>query len=136
GAEGATMAAALLAHRMDHRERDGLHVAQQRDSPTARGLSRAQFDAIHSAIHYVSVDDVPVVEADSGDAAQTVGDLLKCPRSSAELAGVETRDLVHRLLAHVSPREREALTYLTGLEGTDLSVAETAQAMGVDPGRV
>lgn len=134
--DGDDMAAAILDQRIERWEREGLDVAQQLDSTTARGLSRAQFDAIHSAIHYVSVDDVPVVEADSGDAAQTVGDMLKCPRSAAELAGIETRDLVQRLLVHVSPREREALTYLTGLEGTELSVAETAHAMGVDPGRV
>ena len=133
---GDDMAASILDQRIERWEREGLDVAQQLDDKTARGLSRAQFDAIHSAIHYVSVDDVPVVEADSGDAVQTVGDMLECPRSSAELAGVENRDLVQRLLAHVSPREREALKYLTGLDGPELSVAETARVMGVDPGRV
>ena len=133
---GDDMAAAILDRRIERWEREGLDVAQQLDSTTARGLSHAQFDAIHSAIHYVSVDDVPVVEVDSGDVVQTVGDMLECPRSSAELAGVENRDLVQRLLAHVSPREREALVHLTGLDGPELSVAETARVMGIDPGRV
>lgn len=131
--DGDDMAAAILDRRIERWEREGLDVAQQLDSTTARGLSRAQFDAIHEALHYVPVNDVPVVEADS---AWTIGDTLECPRSSAELAGVENRDLVQRLLAHVSPREREALSYLTGLDGPELSVAETARIMGVDPGRV
>lgn len=133
---GDDMAAAILDRRIERWEREGLDVAQQLDVKTARGLSRTQFDAIHEAIHYVSVDDAPVAEPCGENATQTIGDMVECHRSAAALASVETRDLVHRLLDHVSPREREALVHLTGLGGPELSVAETAHIMGVDPGRV
>lgn len=133
--DGDDMAATILDRRIERWEREGLDVAQQLDDKTARGLSYAQFDAIHEAIHYVSVD-TPVSELCGENVTQTIGDTAECHRSAAALASVETRDLVHRLLDHVSPREREALAHLTGLDGPELSVAETAHIMGIDPGRV
>lgn len=128
---GSTIAADILDDRIARWERQGRDVVACL-AETGRGLAPADFDTIHEALTYVSVDAPLATEGDTG----TLHDVVADDATEAAFASVEDRDAAASFLAHLNEREHSIITGLFGIGGVERTATELADQWGVSRSRV
>lgn len=130
---GNDLAADIMDARIARWERRGQDVDAMLGE-RGRGLEPAEFDAIHSALMYVSVD-APEHDAREDD-APTLAETVACPSAQTAYAEVEDRETVACILAGLESRERFILARHYGIGGVQLTDSEIAAELGISRTRV
>lgn len=130
---GNTIATDILDERIERWERAGRDVLASM-AETGRGLLPADFDTIHEALNYVSVD-APLTSDPEGEAG-TLHDVVGDDSTQAAYASVEDRATVSVLLPYLNERERLVVSGLFGLGGVTRTATDLADELNISRPRV
>ena len=130
---GNTIASDILDERIERWERAGRDVLACM-TETGRGLEPADFDTIHEALNYVSVD-APLTNDPEGEAG-TLHDVVPDDSTQAAYASVEDKATVAAYMSHLNEREQAIVTGLFGIGGVERTATELAEEWGISRPRI